>query len=73
MFKNIKPGGVGIFTVWAYEQESTGRKISEQDTMITWHLQERFDNKKSKCFVRHNERKRQIYTRDIVICLKRVN
>ena len=61
----LKPGGIGIFTVWAYEQESTGRKISEQDTMITWHLQERFDNKKeSKCFVRHNEKeKTNIYER----------
>ena len=61
----LKPGGVGIFTVWAYEQESNGRKISEQDTMITWHLQERFDNKEeSKCFVRHNEKeKTNIYER----------
>lgn len=37
----VRTGGQVLVTVWAFEQEK--KKYTEQDVMIKWHLQKRFD------------------------------
>jgi len=37
----VRVGGQVLVTVWAFEQQK--KKYTEQDVMIKWHLQKRFD------------------------------
>lgn len=39
----VRVGGTVLVTVWAFEQQK--KKYTEQDVMIKWHLQKRFDKK----------------------------
>lgn len=44
MKRIVRIGGQVLVTVWAFEQQK--KKYTEQDVMIKWHLQKRFDNTK---------------------------
>lgn len=42
----VRIGGQVLVTVWAFEQQK--KKYTEQDVMIKWHLQKRFDAQTQK-------------------------
>lgn len=59
MTRILRPGGQMVITCWAFEQKK--KKYAEQDVMIPWHLQKRFeidqsdptDNTESKVYHRY--------------------
>lgn len=51
----VKVGGQVLVTVWAFEQEK--KKYQEQDVMIKWHLQKRFEAPAKKTGQQKSKRK----------------
>jgi tRNA (uracil-5-)-methyltransferase TRM9 len=53
----VRVGGQVLVTVWAFEQER--KKYTEQDVMVKWHLQKRFDPNAQQTGPTQKKRKKQ--------------